>query len=325
MAVRSFPVPSPRDGELLVRIDRAAVCGSDLHAIFDGLGTLVGNPATPTPGEPGHEAVGLVEESKSRHFTQGDHVLILAVGAFAEYMAVPADMCLKLPAGEPMDMMLMAQQLGVTLYAMERFWPADTSPGGTAVVIGVGPVGLHFLSLLKLAGFDTIVAADLLPGRLELAGTLGADVLVKTPEHSVVERAMELTGGAGADLVIEAAGSDQARADAIHCVKRYGRVGYFGYPESRGPAPFPFAEAFDKAPISIEVVKGAQLVPGLPHFREAVELISTARIPVSHLLGAEYPLAEISAALAAARQGAVLKAQLRPAHPTRSDAISGCA
>lgn len=312
MEVATFPRPTPGADEVLVRVERAAICGSDLHAVFEGLGSLIGNDGEPAPGRPGHEAVGTVEASSSPDFAVGQRVLVLSVGAFAEYMLSPASMCLALPDDVPSARLLMAQQLGVVLYGMERFWPSRSGAGSTATVIGAGPVGLHFLSALRLWGFERVIMSEVVTSRIELARKIGADLVVDATLDSVVDATARVTGGAGSDLVIEAVGLDATRAEAVACVRQYGKVGLFGYPERFEPSPFPFSDAFWKAPISIEIVKGAQWVPGLPTFHEAVRVIASGQIDVDYLLGTEYRLADIQQAMAAARSAEAIKVQVLP-------------
>jgi L-iditol 2-dehydrogenase len=316
MELREFQVPSPGRDELLIRIDRAAICGSDLHAIFDGIGFLAGDDAAPQPGSPGHEGVGIVEKAdRATGFRPGDHVLVLSIGSYAELMVAPAAQCVKLAPDAPLDTMVMAQQLGVTHYAMRRFCP-EPGADGTAAVIGAGSIGLNFLQLLRLRGFERVIVSDVSRARLKLAELLGADTVVLAPEESVVEAIMDATGGAGADLTVEAAGYDTTRSQAILGVRTLGRVGLFGYPETTaGSSPLPYADAFWKAPVSIEVVKGAQEVKCLPDFHAAIELISSGTVSVDHLLGTEFPLADIQPALQAARNRDAIKVQLRPGTP----------
>jgi L-iditol 2-dehydrogenase len=83
------PVPARRDDEVLVRAHRASICGSDLHNVFDG---FYRGEFPAAPGRPGHEGVGIVEESRSPEFAPGDAVLIAPVPrdarCFAEWQAV---------------------------------------------------------------------------------------------------------------------------------------------------------------------------------------------------------------------------------------------
>jgi L-iditol 2-dehydrogenase len=239
----------------------------------------------------------------------GDRVLVLQLGTYAEYMVAKEAALVKLPGDQPFDRMVMAQQLGVTLYAMERFWP-DSEPGRVATIIGAGPIGLFFLQLARMWGFEQIVVSDPEPSRLAAAKKLGATVTIQSSEQSVVEATHEISNGKGADLVIEAAGLDSARSQAIECVRTYGRIGYFGYPEASGMAEFPYNTAFWKGPISIEFVINAQGVAGLPHFHKAVDLIATGKIEVDYLLGQEFSLPEIDEAFKAARNRQFIKVQV---------------
>lgn len=312
MEVGLHPVPDLVDGNVEVQVERAAICGSDLHSIFDGLGFL-SETGAPQPGRPGHEAVGMVVRSAAAELRHGDRVLVLDGGAFAERMSVPAALCVRLPAGSAADRMVTAQQLGGVLYGMTKFWPQD-APGDVATVIGAGPIGYLFAAVLRRNGFGTIIVSDLAPDRLAAVGSRGscsADVTVLAPNESVVDATMAATERRGADLVIEAAGYDGTRAQAVHCVRTEGRVGFFGYPESSGSAPFPFADAFWRAPISLEIVRNAQASPGLACFHRAVQLIADDEVDIAPLLGTTYPLERITDALACARRREALKVHLQ--------------
>jgi L-iditol 2-dehydrogenase len=311
---REVDRPEAGPGELLVRIARTAICGSDLHTVFDGIYHLghPGFPSEPVPGRPGHEAVGTVVVSNSDAFTAGDRVLVMAHGTFTEYMAAPAGTCIPLPGGEPFDRMLMAQQLGVCVFAMDQFWPRSRPAEGVAVLIGAGSIGLHFLQMIKRRGFEHVIVSDLSQARLQAATQLGATQVVLAPGASVVEAAMEASGGKGAHLAVEAAGYDETRMQAMTCVRPGGRVGLFGYPERTGPSEFPFNHLFWRGPISVEVALGAQQVEGLPTFREAVDLISHGEIVVDHHLGTEFPLTEVGEAMRAARDLKAVKIQMVP-------------
>jgi L-iditol 2-dehydrogenase len=310
---REVEYPEPGPGELLIKVDRAAICGSDVHTVFDGIYHRghPGFPSTPVPGRPGHEAVGTVVISNSDAFSAGDRVLVMAHGTFTQYMAAPAAMCVPIPDGQPFDRMLMAQQLGVCVYAMDQFWTRTRPAEGVAVLIGAGSIGLHFLQLIKRRGFEQVIVADLSEARLQAASALGASQVVLAPGGSVVDAVMAASEG-GAALALEAAGYDETRAQAMACVRSGGRVGLFGYPERTGPAEYPFYDLFWKGPISIEVALGAQHLDGLPTFHEAVGMIARSEVDVSHHLGTEFPLTEIGTAMQAARDMKAVKVQVVP-------------
>jgi L-iditol 2-dehydrogenase len=299
------PIPEIRDDEVLVRAHRGSICGSDLHIIFDG---FYRGEFPAAPGFPGHEGVGIVEESRSPGFSPGDAVLIAPVPqdarCFAEWQAVLHRSLVTLPEGGDLDRLLMAQQLGTTVYAMRRFWPeavVGPADGLTAAICGAGSAGLFFAQLARRAGFSTVVIADKAPSRLRIAKEFGADVVVDVREGSFVEAVLDATGGVGADLVIEAVGYDETRIQCLHAVRPRGRIGYFGFPEKpKGPSTWDYNEAWAKQP-SIEHNHSTQIEPGLTAFREAVDLIHTGKIDVSPFLNPVFPLEMAQEAMEAAR------------------------
>lgn len=286
--------PAPGDGEVLVRTIFASICGSDLHKVFGGTSD---RPFPWPPGHPGHEGVGEVVHGRSASYAPGDLVLTAPepyeAAAFAEYQVLTEDYLVGLPADADLRAMVLAQQLGTVIFALKRMWPGP--PAETAAVIGAGPAGLCFTQLLNRRGFGTVVVADLSPARLRAARDLGADVTVPAGETSVVDAVMDLTAGHGADLVIEAAGHDATRAQAMSAVRVGGRIGLYGLPERLGDAPYPFGVLFRRQP-TIEVVYGAQEEPGLTSFREAVAEIHAGNVAAG-LVTHTYDLADVGEAL----------------------------
>lgn len=284
-------------GTVVVRTRWASICGSDLHKIF---GALREQPFPWAPGQPGHEAVGEVVHGGSSSLAPGDLVLATpsppVAAAFAEYQMLEERYVVPLPLGAGPKPMLLAQQLGTVIFALKRIWPGE--PAEVAAVVGAGPAGLCFTRLLKRRGFGTVVTSDLSPDRLRAAGRHGADVVVRADEQSLVDVVMDLTGGRGADLVVEAAGHDATRAQAMTAVRVGGRIGLYGLPERSGDATFPYHVLFRRQP-TIEVVYGAQEEAGLGSFREAVHLIQQGEL--DDLVSHTFNLDLIADALAVAR------------------------
>lgn len=304
MEVGDFPEPEvTQPGELVVKMSRASICGSDVHSVYHGFH----NPAgLGKPGYPGHEGVGVVVQSKSAEYPVGAKVLTVPVGniggCFAEYQLIGDTQVVPIPDDADEARVLMAQQYGTTLYSMRLFWPEAGNTGmknGVAAIIGAGSAGLFFLQQAKQAGFETVLVSDLDEHRLEVAASLGAQT-VHGAEGAIVDAVMAVTDGHGADLVIEAAGYDAARAEAISAVRVLGTVGYFGFPERLGMAEFPMFDAFRKI-ARIQWAGGTQAEPGLVAFRDAVRDIHEGRIDVDYCLGAVYSLEETPEAMAAAR------------------------
>src|SRR5215471_13075748 len=198
--VARVPLPEPGPGQALIRMRRASICGSDVHVVFDGFEP---DELPAPPGYPGHEGVGEVVESRSNLFAAGDLVLTVPVpsqaGCFAEFQVMDETSLVGLPSDGDPGRLLMAQQLGTTIYAFRRFWPMEDAEPGVATVIGAGSAGLFFLQQLRYAGWETIIVADREPARLEIARELGASVCVCAPADSVFDATMDLTSGEGAD------------------------------------------------------------------------------------------------------------------------------
>lgn len=305
--VDEFDVPEAAPGQVLVRMHAASICGSDLHVVFDGFH----RGRTGLPGFPGHEGVGEVVESAADGIAPGRLVLTVPASpawnrCFSQYQAMDPRYIVPLPEGGDTSRLLLAQQLGTTIYALRKFWQGEA--GGSATVVGAGSAGLFFVQQLKTLGFERIIVSDLEKERLEMARELGADVVVHAPAESVVEATMDETDGAGAELVIEAAGYDDCRAQCMDAVRPRGRIGFFGYPQIQGPAPFPMETAFRKAP-SVEFFSGTQHEPGLRSFRDAVQAIHDGSINVDYCLQPRFPLARTDEAFATAheRRGGAIK------------------
>ncbi|MGH7912340.1 MAG: zinc-binding dehydrogenase [Candidatus Dormibacteraceae bacterium] len=297
--VADRPIPDLGAGDVLVKMARASICGSDLHVVYDGFAGQFGKP-----GYPGHEGLGVVLETRSARFSAGQVVLTVPVGlggqCFATHQVVPETFLVPLPEDADQDRLLFAQQLGTTIYAMRKFWPQAPDGSGTpaglepleprvAVIIGAGSAGLFFLQLARRLAFEHVIVADPSLERRRLARELGADEVADGTTEQLLEATQALSGGRGADLVVEAAGYDLCRDQAIQAVRPRGRVGCFGYPERPGLAPFPVELCFRKAP-TVEFTVGTQREPGLRSFRDAVQEIQSGAIEVDYCRGAGFSI-----------------------------------
>jgi threonine dehydrogenase-like Zn-dependent dehydrogenase len=244
-------VPGP-DG-LLLRVDRTAICGSDLH--------LYHGPMTVPGAHLGHEFVGTVEAIGADVHTvrAGDRVLVSGVigcgvcaacragdvvvclnagtrvfgtslelpGGQAEAVGVPAadTSVLKIPdAISDEQAVLLTDILPTGYLGAQR---ADITPGDVVVVIGLGPVGVFALQCAQLYGPSRILAVDLVPDRLARAAALGAEP-IDAADGNAVAKIYDATGGRGANAVIEAVGADQSINDAILCAAPGATVSVIG-------------------------------------------------------------------------------------------------
>ena len=296
--VADRPRPAPGPGDLLLRTVAASICGSDFH-------TLAAGPATGRPPSDvlGHEAVGVVQESRDPRFQAGDLVLAtppVPIGrTFADYQCLPARYALPLPAGRDPADLLMAQQLGTAVFALKEFMPGALP--AAAAVIGLGPAGLNFVQLLAHRGVSQVIGADPCGWRRDAARELGATAVIDPARADTVAAVAGLTGGQGAGLVVEAAGLNQTRRQAMLAVTSAGMVGLFGLPEAGAPdMSMPFARLFRQR-ASIHTTFDAQNEPGLASFAEARDLIVAGAVQPEALISHHFPLERVAEAFDAAR------------------------
>jgi L-iditol 2-dehydrogenase len=287
-------IPHIKDGEVLVRTLAASICGSDLHMVNTGWG-MHAIPAM--AGHTGHEAAGEIVESRSSDFSVGEIVLtvphIWDARCFADYQAVDDAHVLKLDPSVDIDTVTLAQQLGTVVYATKRL-PVSLA-GQTCVVVGQGSAGLFWDFILKRLGAERIISIEPLAWRRELGFRYGVDEAIDVTGDEAVSAVKQLTGGVGADLVIEAVGSTPTLSQVFHLVRSEGKVVLFGLPESEEPVPFDYSQMF-KIRADAFTVLGSQDEPGLSSYVEAVRLISSGEIDVAPIISHRINISEIDRA-----------------------------
>jgi threonine dehydrogenase-like Zn-dependent dehydrogenase len=251
--VREFPIPSPGPGEVLVRMTRAAVCGSDLHTYRRSKTFFEGKPAW----IPGHEPTGVVAEVGSfcNRVRAGDRVTIYhymgcghcpncrsgylqhcpdrrplgqpgTVGPDADYIVVDERNCMLLPDElNDEDGAMIACIAGTCFTAARRMQPNGED---TVVVFGQGPVGLMGNLMIQAMG-ARVIGVDPAEERLALAKELGADEVIALNTVDLLGAVKELTGGAGADAALETSGSPAAHRGVIDVLRRHGRGVFVGF------------------------------------------------------------------------------------------------
>ena len=316
--VADAPDPEPLETDALVKTEMASLCGSDLHMVGKGW-QMPEYPAV--PGHPGHEGVGIVEEPPKRYpegegidfLEPGDLVLtvphIWYAKCFAEYQAVDAAHLLKLPAGPPVEHLLMTQQLGTVIFATQRL--PESLEGLTCAVLGQGSAGLFWDTVLKRRGASRIIAIEPVDSRRGLSTMYGADETVDVTGAGVRDAVYDLTGGKGADIVIEAVGSAPTLSNAFHIVADEGLCVLFGLPDSNDPVPFDYTEMFKKRANAYSIL-GAQEEPGLKTFRRALSWIVEGEIDMAPIVTHLMPIEQVAEAfeLSESRGDGVVKVAL---------------
>jgi len=248
------PDPEIKVNEVLIRVKACGICGSDVHGVDGSTGRRI------PPVIMGHEASGVIEKTGShvKNYKPGDRVTfdstiycgkcyycrkgiinlcdnrrVLGVscdeyrqdGAFAEYVAVPEHILYPIPDGVSFEQAAMVEPLSIAFHALRRVPPMLNE---TALVVGVGIIGLYTVQLLKTAGCATVIASDIDNERLLMAKKLGADYILKADETDVSSQVYNLSDGRGADIAFEAVGMSGTVNTALNSLRKGGRLALIG-------------------------------------------------------------------------------------------------
>ncbi|MEV4535512.1 NADPH:quinone oxidoreductase family protein [Asanoa sp. NPDC049518] len=223
--ITDAPLPSPGPGEVLIRVTAAGVNFVD---ISQARGMFAGGPKPPYLA--GIEAAGEITAVGAgvTDLEPGAHVVGVGIagGAFAEHMALPAAAAVRVPAGWSDD-----EVLGLVVSwptALAALKPLGRITAGETVLIhaAAGGTGQAAVTMAKHYGATVIAAAS--PGKHDLVRALGADHVIDSRGADIAGEVLRLTGGAGADLVLESAGGTTLD-DSMAAAKRVtGRVVVYG-------------------------------------------------------------------------------------------------
>jgi len=249
--IEKVPIPRLDDGEVLIKVQVALTCGTDLKVYQRGYHARMIVP----PALFGHELAGVIEEvgPSVRSLRRGMRVvalnsapcgmcfycskhqenlcedLLFNNGAYAEYIRIPRRIVesnlLAIPANVSFETAAMVEPLACVLRGLHA---TNVEIGDTVTVIGGGPIGLMFVQVAKLAGCN-VIAVIKYDAQGPAAKRFGADEVVQLGKASdPVQAVRSLTEGRGPDVVVEAVGRPQAWQWAVDMVRRGGTVNFFG-------------------------------------------------------------------------------------------------
>ena len=270
MEVRDVPRPTlPAEDWVIIKVKAAGVCGTDLHIWHDQY------PYWP-PVTLGHEFSGEIVEvgAAVKGFAVGDRVVaephskacgvcslcrqgkvqICASkrspgwginGAFTDYVAMPYHLLHRIPDGLSYDLAALAEPMAIAIHQISE--RAGVGLMDNVVVVGAGPIGILSAIVAKHAGANQVIMVGVDAGekcRFAVAKKVGADVIITSKREDAAARVMELTGGIGADLVIETSGAGPAIASTVSMVKKCGRISAIGL-NGKGVVNFPWNDAMN--------------------------------------------------------------------------------
>jgi L-iditol 2-dehydrogenase len=255
MRVEQRPVPEPGPGEVLLKVNVTSICGTDVKVLHR---KLLGQPDEPFIM--GHEYAGTVAALGPGvdEFKVGERVAVevhkgcercencikgwytsclnygnlakghrakglTCDGGFAEYAVNHVNTLYKLPDNLTFEQACMVTTAASPLWAIDLM--GGYLAGETVLVQGPGPIGLLAVQLCKALGAERVILSGTRPDRLEIGRRLGADFIVNVRQEGLARRVADITGGKGADSVLECAGGPTSMQEALESVKRGGRIG----------------------------------------------------------------------------------------------------
>ena len=220
--------------EVLVKTHLAGICGSDknlYHGIIPPSGGLKTEMRKPFsyPYFFGHEGGGTVEEvgENVRNFKPGDRVMAFAwVETFSDYFKAREEDLEKVPEGMNMDLGCLGEPIACTVFSglMSRIQLGDV-----VAIFGMGFAGQIMAQVARGKGAYKVIGVDVVDGKLELAKDLGLDYPINAEKENPVEAILDLTGGTGADVVVEMAGTEESVNICTAAVKHNGVMVFYSW------------------------------------------------------------------------------------------------
>jgi 2-desacetyl-2-hydroxyethyl bacteriochlorophyllide A dehydrogenase len=313
LRVEEVARPSAGLGEVLLRVERCGICGTDSHIVRGRF------PAPNLPLIIGHEFAGTVVETGAgvEHVQQGDRATadiniacgtcffcrhgnklfcpsvrqlgVHDAGGMAEYVVAPASNVYKLPDSMPFDHAAYIEPLACAIHGQNRVKLANAE---TVLIIGAGPMGLAHAAISRLRGASKIIMSEPDAKRRERAHAMGSDIEVDPLAPGGIDEILDATEGRGADVVIEAVGSTVTYTQAIKLARRGGRVLAYG----AAPADATIeVRPFDIYAKELTIV--GSYAGTYETWPNAIDLISSGRFDPSKIVDAVRPLTDVMQAI----------------------------
>jgi len=333
--IDDVPEPSPRPGDVKIRVRNCSTCGTDVKIWRFGHHHIV------PPRGMGHEVAGEIVEvgAEVSGWSAGDRVQVIAAipcgrcgeclrgrmtvcpnqesigyhydGGFAPYLVVPAKVLAveglnRIPDGLGYAEASVAEPLACVLNGQNL---APVGPGDDVVVIGSGPIGCLHVRLARARGAARVFLVEINRRRLEQAAAIvGPDAAISAEDGDVVDAILKLTDGRGADVVITAAASGRAQEQAVAMAARQGRISLFGGLPKDAPIIGLDANLVHYRELTVVGANGSSPA----HNREALRLIADGSVPVSDLITHHLPLASALDAFGIVASGDAIKVTIEP-------------
>jgi L-iditol 2-dehydrogenase len=330
LELRDVPIPEPGPGEVVIKVESATTCGTDLKAY------LRGHKLFKPPMPFGHEYAGYVSAVGQgvTEFKEGDAVagtnaapcntcfyckhgrqqLCIHLegrfnfGSYADYHRIPeyivSQNLFHKPAHLPFTEASFVEPLACAVLCALN---ADIRLGDTVAIIGVGAQGLMQIQLAKTLGASQVIGIGRSAGRLERAKQVGADIVFSSEDGDAVAKVKDVTEGRGADVVIEAAGNPDTWSQAVLMARNGGTVMQFsGLPGGT-------QVSFDATKLHYGEITMKGIFHTTPRAAQlAIEMLSTGTVSVKPILDGTIGLSEVEDGLLRMKRSEVIKLAVVP-------------
>ncbi len=293
--IQDYDQPIVGAGEVLIKVSYCGICGTDVAAYKTGNyvpGLIIGHEFSGVVADVGSHVdnvrVGdrvtgnsLIPCGKCSFCLSGrpslcDNPQLIGVtvnGAMAEYVKMSADYVYRLPESLTLRDATLVEPLSCVLHAVRV---SSFKPGDTVLIQGAGPMGILTLQVLKRSGAGMALVTDIVKGRRELAGWLGADTVVDPSTENLPAVVERVTSGRGVDIVFDAAGVPETLRENFTLVRKGGEIIVIGICEDPAQADF-FTLVLNEL-----TVKGAYY--GFNEFQLAIDMLSKGLIPADRII-----------------------------------------
>lgn len=307
---REVDTPTAGPGEVRVRVMACSVCGSDVKGMDGSTGRRQ------PPIIMGHEAAGIIESvgdgvetfrvgdrvtfdstiycNRCEMCREGlvnlcDHREVIGVscdeyrhhGAMAEYVVVPEYVLYHIPDSVTYQQASMVEPMSVAYHGVTR---CPIPVGGTAMVVGVGTIGLFAVQILKSLGVRQVIAVDIAQKRLDMALKNGADVGIDSRDPEADARILALTGGKGVDAAYDATGIESTVLMCTRLTKVNGSVVLIGNIAKEMRFPLQYVVTHQLSFFGSCASAG--------EYDQCLKLIAEGKVDVDAMVSGSFPLSE---------------------------------
>ena len=298
LVVKDIPVPKPKDDEVLIKVNCCGICGTDMK-LWNG------QYSANIPVVLGHEYSGEIVEAgkKVKILKVGDRVVsdpnescgkcywcrnaqpcfcdslaaygVLRDGGFAEFCTAGEKGVYLIPDGLDLESASFTEPVSCVVHAVDR---AGYKSGDNVVIIGGGPMGQMHLQFALHCGVNKVILVEPEESRMQMAREFGANCVLNPKTEDIKKAVLDLTGGLGADVVVEAVGHTDTLEQGVDLAKRGGKVIVFGFAPEGEKASFAPFDILSKE----LTIMGAWVNPYT--YSRALDILASGQVDVKPLM-----------------------------------------